>query len=117
MFYREALVWKQLKNPFILPFLGVDSEAFPGFMCMVSPWMDHGTIIDYLKGYRDYPVESIVAGLVRLFYHNDPHHHSLIFMPKVLEIAHGIQYLHSLNIVHGDLRGVSLFLMGTGRRH
>lgn len=66
MLCREVLVWKQLRHPFILPFLGVDSETFQpkgkGFarmswalcktqrhMCLVSPWMEHGTVLDYMK--------------------------------------------------------------------
>jgi hypothetical protein len=66
MLCREVLVWKQLRHPFILPFLGVDSETFKpkgkGFarvswalgktqryMCLVSPWMEHGTVLDYMK--------------------------------------------------------------------
>ena len=26
---------------------------------------------------------------------------------KLLEVAHGVEYLHKHNVVHGDLRGVS----------
>lgn len=49
MFCKEALIWKQLDHPHVLPFLGIDLEIFPGFMCMVSPWMQHGTIMAHLE--------------------------------------------------------------------
>jgi serine/threonine-protein kinase TNNI3K len=49
MFCREALVWKQLRHPHILPFHGVDCEAFSNLLCMVSPWLAQGTIIEHLK--------------------------------------------------------------------
>lgn len=47
-FCREALIWRQLKHPNILAFLGISKTAFPGRLCMVAPWMDSGNILDYL---------------------------------------------------------------------
>jgi serine/threonine protein kinase len=49
MFCREALVWQRLNHPSVLPFLGVDAETFSPLLCMVSPWMSHGTIQKYIK--------------------------------------------------------------------
>lgn len=48
-FCREALLWQRLDHPFVLPFRGIDSESFPFFLCMVSPWCHHGTILKHLK--------------------------------------------------------------------
>jgi serine/threonine-protein kinase TNNI3K len=45
----EALLWKQLEHQHILPFIGLDAGTFPGFICMVSPWMIHGTILQHIK--------------------------------------------------------------------
>lgn len=47
-FCREALLWQRLHHPYVLPFCGVDAESFPSFLCMVSPWMKHGTILKHL---------------------------------------------------------------------
>ncbi|KAJ6463885.1 kinase-like domain-containing protein [Mycena sanguinolenta] len=84
---REALVWKALHHPHILPFLGIDGDAFPSSLCIVSPWMEHGTVLNYLK-------EHGLGNVDRLLY----------------EIAQGLQYLHSCNIVHGDLRGTNILI-------
>jgi serine/threonine-protein kinase TNNI3K len=48
---REALVWRQLKHPFILPFIGIDDITFAstGFLCLVSPWMHRGTLKHFMK--------------------------------------------------------------------
>ncbi|KAJ7145877.1 kinase-like domain-containing protein, partial [Mycena epipterygia] len=81
--FREALVWRELHHPNILPFIGIDRESFPSSLCMVSPWMEHGTILKYLE----------------------VHGHANVF-----EIAQGLQYLHSRNIVHGDLRGANILI-------
>ena len=48
MLCKEALLWKDLIHPHVLPFLGLDIEAFPGFICMVSPWMQYGTVVTYV---------------------------------------------------------------------
>ncbi|KAF7340967.1 Kinase-like protein [Mycena sanguinolenta] len=86
-FCREALVWKEFRHPHILPFLGIEENSFPAQLCMVSPWMEHGTVLNYLKqhGHRD---------VDKLLY----------------EIAQGLQYLHSRDIVHGDLRGANILI-------
>ncbi|KAJ7145880.1 kinase-like domain-containing protein, partial [Mycena epipterygia] len=86
-FCREALVWRDLHHPNILPFIGIDRESFSSSLSMVSPWMEHGTILKYLEV------------------------HGRANMDKLLfEIAQGLQYLHSRNIVHGDLRGTNILI-------
>ncbi|KAF8192687.1 hypothetical protein K438DRAFT_1472654, partial [Mycena galopus ATCC 62051] len=47
-FCSEALVWKDLHHPHILPFLGIEKDCFPSSLCMVSPWMENGTVINYV---------------------------------------------------------------------
>ncbi|KAJ6482843.1 kinase-like domain-containing protein [Mycena vitilis] len=84
---REALVWKDLRHRNILTFIGIDRESFPSSLCMVSPWMEHGTILNHLKTHGR-------ANVDKLLY----------------EIAQGLQYLHSQNIVHGDLRGANILI-------
>ncbi|KAJ6518846.1 kinase-like domain-containing protein [Mycena sanguinolenta] len=86
-FCREALLWQRLQSPYVLPFTGIDSESFPSFLCMVSPWMRHGTILKHLSENGNANVER------RLF-----------------EIAQGLAYLHSQNIIHGDLRGSNILV-------
>ncbi|KAJ7873724.1 kinase-like domain-containing protein, partial [Mycena leptocephala] len=85
---REALIWKNLDHEYILPFLGVDSETFPGFLCMVSPWMTKGPIVSIRVG------GPAIKTVPRLVY----------------EIAKGLQYLHSQDIVHGDLRAANILI-------
>ncbi|KAJ7202377.1 kinase-like domain-containing protein [Mycena pura] len=86
-FCREALVWQGLRHRFILPLLGIDRHTFTPSFCMVSPWMKYGTVLKYLadRGRGD---------VSRLLH----------------EIAQGLDYLHSMNIVHGDLRGTNILI-------
>ncbi|KAK7000664.1 kinase-like domain-containing protein, partial [Favolaschia claudopus] len=86
-FCREALVWQGLRHPFILPFLGIDRTSFAPSFCMVSPWMKHGTILNFLADRGRTDIHRLT-----------------------LEIAQGLHYLHSMNIVHGDLKGVNILV-------
>jgi hypothetical protein len=47
---REALVWRQIKHPNILPFIGLNSRLFPEapLPALLSPWMPHGLLKDYV---------------------------------------------------------------------
>ncbi|KAJ7607401.1 kinase-like domain-containing protein, partial [Roridomyces roridus] len=84
---REALVWKDLIHPNILPFIGIDRDTFSSSLCMVSPWMVNGTVLQYLQDHGRVNVDRLLS-----------------------EIAEGIQYLHSRHIVHGDLRGANILI-------
>ncbi|KAF8150290.1 kinase-like domain-containing protein [Mycena galopus ATCC 62051] len=86
-FGREALLWKNLHHPNILPFLGIDRCSFPSFFYLVSPWMEHGTVINYLQTHGFSDVDKLLY-----------------------QIAQGLEYLHSRNIVHGDLRGTNILI-------
>ncbi|KAJ7170993.1 kinase-like domain-containing protein, partial [Mycena filopes] len=90
---QEALLWKNLKHPNILPFIGLHSES-PDIsrpLTMVCPWMSNGTILKYLK---NYPLARIG--------------------PLLLQIAEGLYYLHSQSVVHGDLRGNNILVDDNG---
>ncbi|KIK56139.1 hypothetical protein GYMLUDRAFT_120159, partial [Collybiopsis luxurians FD-317 M1] len=88
-FCREALVWRQLKHPNILPLLGVNTELFFPSFCLVSPWMEHRDIITYLKKNPKHDVLSVF-----------------------LDVVAGICYLHSRDppVIHGDIRGGNILV-------
>ena len=44
-FYREAVVWKRLRHPNVVPFLGVTTTQ----LWLVSKWMPNGTLTDYVN--------------------------------------------------------------------
>ncbi|KAJ7301173.1 kinase-like domain-containing protein, partial [Mycena albidolilacea] len=90
-FYKEALVWQGLRHRFILPLLGIDRSTFAPSFCMVSPWMKYGTVLKYLRDRGRGDINRLL-----------------------LEISQGLEYLHSMNIVHGDLRGNNILISDDG---
>jgi serine/threonine protein kinase len=60
-FYREALVWQGLDHPSVLPLFGIDRETFQGSLCMVSPWMENGTVLKYLNDHGRADVDKLVG--------------------------------------------------------
>ncbi|KAJ6518641.1 kinase-like domain-containing protein, partial [Mycena sanguinolenta] len=103
-FCREALVWKDLCHPHIIPFLGIDRDSFPSTLCMVSPWMEHGTVMNYLQRQGHANVDKLANSFLSSFIY------SIDIILQLYEIAQGLQYLHSCDIVHGDLRGANILV-------
>lgn len=46
-FGREALIWRQLSHPNLLPFLGL--YYVENRLCLVSPWMSNGHVLQFLE--------------------------------------------------------------------
>ncbi|KAJ7255964.1 kinase-like domain-containing protein, partial [Mycena rebaudengoi] len=86
-FYREAFIWRDLRHPYILPMIEIVPDSFLPSFRMVSTWMENGTALSYLDDHRRANVDRLLS-----------------------EIAQGLEYLHSRNIVHGDLRGANILI-------
>lgn len=72
---------------------------------MVSPWMQHGSILKHLGdvGGSNTAKTRRYVGVHRARKNSA----TAQIHPQLSEIAQGLEYLHSQNIIHGDLRGVS----------
>jgi serine/threonine protein kinase len=88
-------MWKRLTHPNVLPLLGVTIDRFQ----LISNWMSGGHLLGYITN------------------NSDADRLGLVGVPPILvtraytryqlsDIAKGLCYLHSCNIIHGDLKGV-----------
>jgi len=77
---RESKVWLRLKHPNIQPYLGHCSDLGLS-VALISPLCGSGTILKYIA-------VKPSANKLRL----------------VQEVATGLEYLHSLDVIHGDLQ-------------
>ncbi|KAG8893143.1 hypothetical protein FRB99_002182, partial [Tulasnella sp. 403] len=85
-FLREASTWRAMQHPNVLRFLG--ACKIDGFIYLVSPYMCNGTIMDFIQ---DHPQRADRIRLIR-------------------EIAAGLEYIHSRNVIHGDLKGTNILI-------
>ncbi|KDQ49539.1 hypothetical protein JAAARDRAFT_42767 [Jaapia argillacea MUCL 33604] len=89
----EAIFWHFLKHENLVPFLGVSSiiplfpKASEAPLCLVSEWMPHGTLCQYIVSHPSAPRLKLLS-----------------------EIANGLGYLHSYSLVHSDLKGANIFV-------
>ncbi|KAF7331922.1 TKL/TKL-ccin protein kinase [Mycena kentingensis (nom. inval.)] len=93
-FKRECEIWKEVwrvdQGKHVLPFYGFSDDG--PFPYMVSPWMPNGTALTYVKQ-KDTSIDY-----VRL----------------IKGVALGIQVLHNMSIVHGDVKASNIVVDGLG---
>ncbi|KAF9651282.1 kinase-like protein, partial [Thelephora ganbajun] len=89
VFYKEVALWKRLSHPNVVPFLGVCDSPVP--LSMVSEWMPNGSVRQYVQ---DHPE----ADRLKL----------------LLDSCHGLHFLHSHGVIHGDLKGDNILVDASG---
>ena len=90
-FQREVAVLATARHPTLLGFVGAtDTPPF----CIVTEWMPGGTLYHEIHKYKklDATMRTIAA----------------------LDIARGMQFLHSKHIIHRDLKSLNVLLDGNG---
>ena len=96
IFYQVAVLWKYSTHSNLVPFLGATTCPFQ----LVSDWMSGGNLTEYTTNHPDVDRLGLV-GFPSLF-------RSMKRLPshQLSGVAEGLNYLHSCNVIHGDLRGV-----------
>ncbi|KAJ7904726.1 kinase-like domain-containing protein [Mycena olivaceomarginata] len=86
---KEATVWMQLDDIRVAKFYGV--AVVGGRPALILEWCSQGTATDYLEG------KSLDERL-----------------RVILSLATGLAYVHSRNVVHGDLKGSNVLINNNG---
>ncbi|KAE9399200.1 kinase-like protein [Gymnopus androsaceus JB14] len=83
---REASVWSQLRHPNILPFIAVYINL-PSELSLASLWMENGDIVSYIASNPSADIQRLV-----------------------LNVTDGLRFMHSIGIVHGDLKSSNVLI-------
>ncbi|KAF9789158.1 kinase-like domain-containing protein [Thelephora terrestris] len=84
---KEAVVWKHLDHPNIVPFKGITFEPLQ----LASEWIPGGELKEYIRRNPDANLISLLLG-----------------------VAKGLGYLHSCKLIHGDLKGANILVDAVG---
>ncbi|KAJ8580372.1 kinase-like protein [Rhizopogon salebrosus TDB-379] len=90
---RELRVWLRLDHPAIVPLLGI-AYIDPLFPALVSRWMSSGTLDTHIR--KQVNISTFARGML------------------VKGVADGLYYLHSKNVVHGDLHPGNILIDNLG---
>ncbi|KAG1725853.1 kinase-like domain-containing protein [Suillus lakei] len=93
--FREVKLWLKLEHENIVPLWGV-TDGFGSLPALISPWLENGALTGYL--HHNHKVLSNNAKFALL-----------------VDVARGLQYLHSQSIVHGDLSGNNVLVDKNGK--
>lgn len=86
LFYRDAVTWKRLEHPNLVPIFSITTNPFQ----IVSSWVSGADLLDGVKN----------PGADRLGLLSD--------------VAEGLCYLHSRDVIHGDLKGFNILIDNSG---
>ncbi|KAF8603367.1 kinase-like protein, partial [Ceratobasidium sp. AG-I] len=82
---REIYAWSKLRHENIQQLLGL--ATFRDQVALLSPWMDNGSLADFLIKNPDVGRSKMCLG-----------------------IAEGLAYMHSQGVVHGDLKAANVLV-------
>ncbi|KAF9562878.1 hypothetical protein CPC08DRAFT_633569 [Agrocybe pediades] len=122
LFVREIKVWKSLVHPNVLKLYGASSATGSHPWFFVSPYMRNGNLVEFLKRISQRE-DSELQGLGSIA-ENLPSSRSRGIYGKAFtkilkisdvyrilqEIAKGMEYLHKMNVLHGDLKASNVLV-------
>ncbi|KAF9460230.1 kinase-like domain-containing protein, partial [Collybia nuda] len=96
----EVNIWMSLRHRIILRFYGASSTKGPLPWFIVSPFVQHGSVSDYLKRMR----KRADLGVPQTG-KDEPN-----FLQLTYDVGNGMKYLHRMGILHCDLKTANVLV-------
>ncbi|KLO13879.1 kinase-like protein [Schizopora paradoxa] len=90
---KEIRIWAKLVHENVLPLLGYFTEGDGAMPSLVSEWMAKGTLYDFMKTLPRGGLEACII---------------------LRDIASGLAYLHSKEVIHADLKTQNILISSSG---
>ena len=90
-------MWRRLEHPNIVSLFGITIAPPPPQL--ISDWIVGENLMEYINDHPGANRLGLVCTLLHLMV-------NALTASKLSGIASGLEYLHSNDVVHGDLRGV-----------
>lgn len=94
----EVDIWRSLQHCNILKFYGASSTESPLPWFIISPFIQHGSVSDYLKRF-EWDRRKKLDSTLHPTMDDEPD-----FPQFTYDIGAGMKYLHQVGILHGDLK-------------
>ena len=94
IFYKKVVVWKRLSHPNVVSLLSITTAPLQ----FISDWMNGGTLLECIQPWCRQASTRRVSMPLRTSY-TYPNH-------QLFNIVNCLNYLHSCDVVHGNLKGV-----------
>ncbi|KAJ8089224.1 hypothetical protein PM082_014472 [Marasmius tenuissimus] len=104
---QEAIVWRQLDHPNLVPFIGLYylNDTMKR-LCLVSPWMERGNLVEFMRESPELVDPSILVTIFRISQYSTERW----AFEQAYDVASGLSHLHNMKIIHGDLKGVNIMI-------
>lgn len=70
---------------------------------MISEWMDHGNVNEFVERHEGINRVQLVSDGI------SPGGKEFNWLIQLADAANGLEYMHDLRMVHGDLKGVRFY--------
>ena len=106
LFLHEMSVWKKLQHSNVLLLLGASSACGDPPWFFVSPFLKNGNLVSFLKINSSPNRSSGNSGSAIM----SKRTLEKVEKRMIYEVAKGMEYLHRMDIKHGDLKGTNVLI-------
>ena len=104
LFVHEVGIWRQLRHRNVLELYGASSTTADAPWFFVCRFCRGGSLVRYLKAIGDDEWKTSVVGSTTRSLGEVNKTNKIDLLKMLLEVAKGMEYLHSNGVLHGDLK-------------